>query len=82
MSGAVADLLVADLLRNALDLSEEQRLELASELIASVDGPVDEDWDSAWLEELDRRHARSQGDDEGGDDWSRVKQRVLGRLGR
>lgn len=77
---------VATLLRDALDLTEDQRLELASELIASVDGPADEDWDSVWLEELDRRvaraEARAQDDPERGDDWAVVKQRVLGRLGR
>lgn len=33
----------------------EERLELAAEILASVEGPVDEDWDAAWLEECERR---------------------------
>ncbi len=71
---------VADLLRDALHLSKKQRLQLASELIASVDGPQDEDWDSTWLDELDRRLARAHADHERGDDWSKVKERILGRI--
>ena len=43
------------LFSEALDLSTAERLRLASELIASVDGPPDPDWDRAWLAELDRR---------------------------
>jgi hypothetical protein len=30
-------------------LPEDERLELASEIIASVDVPRDADWDAAWL---------------------------------
>jgi putative addiction module component (TIGR02574 family) len=41
--------------QDALVLPEDERLELASEIIASVDGPRDADWDAAWLAELDRR---------------------------
>ena len=43
------------LLEAASALPEDERLELASELIASVDGPPDADWESAWLAEIDRR---------------------------
>ena len=43
------------LLQDVLALPEDERLELASEIIASVDGPPDADWDAAWLSELDRR---------------------------
>ena len=36
-------------------LPEDERLALASELIASVDGLPDGNWEPAWLAELDRR---------------------------
>src|SRR5208282_1812503 len=41
------------LLEDVLALPEADRLELASEIIASVDGPSDSDWEAAWLAELD-----------------------------
>jgi putative addiction module component (TIGR02574 family) len=70
------------LLEAARALAEDERLALASELIASVDGPPDGDWESAWLAELDRRleAARSRG--EPAPEWSEVRARVLSRLGR
>ena len=40
------------ILQDVLALPEDERLELASEIIASVDGPRDADWDAAWLAEL------------------------------
>jgi hypothetical protein len=46
------------LLQDVLGLPEDERLELASEIIASVDGPRDADWESAWLAELDRVSSR------------------------
>jgi len=42
------------LLDDVLLLPEDERRELASEIIASVDGPPDADWEQAWLAELDR----------------------------
>jgi hypothetical protein len=38
----------AKILTEALALSAEERVELASELLASVDGPADADWEQAW----------------------------------
>lgn len=43
------------LLTGALALPENERVKLASELLASVPQSPDPDWDSAWLAELDRR---------------------------
>jgi putative addiction module component (TIGR02574 family) len=69
-----------DLFAAALALPERQRLELASELIASVDEPEDEGWQDAWLEELDRREqAVRQGGPEGSE-WSEVRARLLAGL--
>jgi putative addiction module component (TIGR02574 family) len=70
------------LLQDVLALSEDERLELASEIIASVDGPRDADWDSAWLAELDRRVESADARGEVGADWTEVRARILSRLGR
>jgi hypothetical protein len=76
-----------DIYSAALALPEAQRLELASHLIASVDGvpsgsvppgPPDRDWEDAWVEEVDRRGLSAEAE---GEPWSRVRGRVQGRLG-
>lgn len=69
------------LLEDALALPAKERLELASELLASVDGPQDTDWDLAWLAKLDRRTAATEAKDESSD-WSDVRARVLSRIGQ
>jgi putative addiction module component (TIGR02574 family) len=70
------------LLQDALALPEVQRLELAAEIIASVDGPPDEGWEGAWLAELDRRVATARERGEQGAEWSAVRARILARIGR
>lgn len=65
------------LLSRALKLSESERLQLASELIASIDGPPDADWDEAWLTELDRRIKSAQSRPGAGQEWSEVRARIL-----
>ncbi len=70
------------LLEDALSLTEDERLELASEIIASVDGPRDADWEEAWLAELDRRVAAAKARGEVASDWSEARARILRRLGR
>jgi putative addiction module component (TIGR02574 family) len=70
------------LLEEVLNLPENERLELASEIIASVDGPHDAGWDVAWLGELDRRLDAAKSRGETGSDWTDVRARILGRLGR
>ncbi|MGB8223227.1 MAG: addiction module protein [Polyangiales bacterium] len=62
--------------------SEDERLELASELFASVDGSPDGDWESVWLAELDRRVEAARHRGEPAPEWSEVRARVLSRLGR
>jgi putative addiction module component (TIGR02574 family) len=68
------------LLQDVLALPEDERLELASEILASVDGPPDADWEAAWLAELDRRAEAAQGG--GSSDWAEARARILKRLGR
>ncbi len=68
------------LVLQALDLSEDERLEMAAELLASVEGPGDSDWESAWLEELERRRTTAESSGELGPEWSEVRSRLLRRL--
>lgn len=49
--------LAADIRDAALQLAEQERLELATELLESVEGPPDPEWERAWIEEIDRRVA-------------------------
>lgn len=65
------------ILEEALALPEEERLELASQIIASVDGPADPDWDAAWLKELDARAAAIRSGADQGEDWATVRARIL-----
>jgi putative addiction module component (TIGR02574 family) len=69
------------LLEDVLALPEDERLELASEIIASVDGPADADWEAAWLAELDRRVDAANERGEDGADWKDVRSRILKRIG-
>lgn len=70
------------LLQEVLALPEDERLELASEIIASVDGSPDADWEAAWLAELDRRADAAKARGETASEWSDVRARILKRLGR
>lgn len=70
---------VQALTAEALQLPEEERLALATELIESVEGKADPDWEAAWLREVDAREARG---DEGVLPWSEVRKKVLERLGK
>jgi len=65
----------AGLLADALRLPAEDRLALASELLDSVEGAADPEWDEAWLAELDRRNTASKA--EALEDWATVRARVL-----
>jgi hypothetical protein len=61
----------------ALELPEEDRLALASELIDSVEGTTDPEWEAAWLRELDAREAQGV---ERALPWTEVRSRILERL--
>lgn len=65
------------LLADALQLPAQDRLALASELIDSVEGTNDTEWDAPWLAELDRR---SQDDPSKSEDWATVRARILDDL--
>jgi hypothetical protein len=70
------------LLKDVLALPEDERLELASEIIASGDGPRDAGWDATSLGELDRRVNAGKSRGESGADWTDVRSRILKHLAR
>ena len=68
---------VRQLVAEALQLPEEERLALATELIDSVEGLPDPDWEAAWLKELDAREAQGVA---AARPWAEVRSRILKRL--
>ena len=63
-------------LADALELDAKERAELASELIASLDGPPDPDAASAWEVEIKRRVAALKAGDVEIESWDDVKRRI------
>ena len=68
------------LFSEALDLTVSDRLRLASELLASVDGSPDPDWDKAWLAELDKRMDDISSREHPLPEWPEVRASILDRL--
>ena len=70
-------------LADALRLDSAARAELAAELLASLDGPVDVDAQAAWDAEIDRRIEAIEAGTVRLEPWEEVKRRierdVLGR---
>jgi putative addiction module component (TIGR02574 family) len=69
-----------DVFAAALALPEDQRLHLASELLASVEEPQDAEWDGAWLAELERREHAVRAAGALGSEWPEVRARLIARL--
>jgi putative addiction module component (TIGR02574 family) len=68
------------ILAQAMQLSREQRAEVARELIASLDEPAEPDVESAWLAEVERRlHAVDSGAS-ATLPWEVVRERITARL--
>lgn len=68
------------LLADPLALPEEDRARIATEVIASLDGPPDADWEATWLAQLDRRAEAARQAGETGADWSEVRAELLAEL--
>lgn len=70
-------------LADALRLSDEARAELATELLASLDGPIDAEADRSWDAEIYLRIAAIESGAMPLESWDDVKRRiakdVLGR---
>lgn len=68
------------LLQDALGLSEEERVRIAAELLSSLDGQPDADWEQAWTAELTRRMKAAESRSEAASKWAEVRERVRARL--
>jgi putative addiction module component (TIGR02574 family) len=62
------------LLEDALTLSEDERLDLAEQLMSSLPA------DAEWLDELERRARRALADPSGGEAWDVVQKRLQARV--
>ena len=70
------------LLGEALELTDEERADVALELVASLDGPKDADAEDAWVVEIERRARRVLADSDGGEDWSAARAEIESKLRR
>lgn len=81
-ASVMAQATTAELLQHALQLPEDDRLALATELLESVEGPENPEWAAAWAAELDRREREI---DEGRVKpvpWAEVKAKLEARYRR
>jgi putative addiction module component (TIGR02574 family) len=69
-----------DLWREASELSEKDRADLAGLLIGSLDSEADQDLDEAWAVEIERRVAEIEAGTVKSIPWEEVRQRLLDRL--
>ncbi|MGE0193005.1 MAG: addiction module protein [Planctomycetota bacterium] len=68
------------LLNRVLALASQDREWIATELLASLDGPADVGWEAAWSDELARRQEAAQSCGESGAAWDGVRAEILARL--
>lgn len=71
------------LLREALALPDEDRADVAAELLASLDAPAADDPETVrtlWSQELERRARRVLSGEAIGEDWASVRQRLADEL--
>lgn len=62
------------LLADAMTLSDDERLDLAEQLMSSLPA------DAEWMAELERRARRTLADPNGGEAWDVVKRRLDARV--
>ena len=63
-------------LAEALRLGEDERAEIAAEVLASLDGPADADAEAAWDAEIHRRIAAIDAGEIELEPWDAVKRRI------
>lgn len=71
------------LLQEVLALPEEERADVAAELLASLDAPAADDpatVRSLWARELESRARRMLSGEAPGEDWAAVRQRLADQL--
>jgi putative addiction module component (TIGR02574 family) len=71
---------LTDLWKEASDLSEKDRADLAGLLIESLEGEPDVDVEAAWAAEIERRVAELEAGTVEGIPWEVVRQRLVERL--
>jgi hypothetical protein len=69
-------------LGEALGLTDDERADVALELVASLDGPTDADADAAWVVEIERRARGVLADADAGQEWSVVRAELESKLRR
>ena len=69
-----------DLWKEASELSEKDRADLAGLLIESLEGEPDEDIEAGWAAEIERRVAELDAGTVRSIPWEQVRQRLLDRL--
>jgi putative addiction module component (TIGR02574 family) len=72
---------VGDLFRQASELDEHDRATLAGLLLESLEHEVDDDVESAWKEEIERRLAELDADSVQLVSWDEVKAKLMRRTG-
>jgi putative addiction module component (TIGR02574 family) len=70
----------AKVLADALELPAEDRLDVAAELLASVDSEADPGWEAAWVAECDRRMAEVENGSVQPVSWPEARERIRSRL--
>jgi len=63
-----------------LALPQDEQLAIASEVLASIDGAIDDDWDAAWADELRRREEATKQRGTVPSEWSDARARISERL--
>lgn len=69
-----------DLWKDASELSEKDRADLAGLLIESLESEPDEEVEAAWAAEIERRVAELEAGAVKSIPWQEVRQRLLDRL--
>ena len=69
-----------DLFREASELSERERAELAGLLLESLDGEPDQDVEAAWAEEIERRVRQLDSGEVKTIPWQQVRTELFARL--
>jgi len=71
---------IEKLLKDALELSDKERADLAGRLIDSLEHQFDDDSAAAWDAELERRINELDSGAVASIPWSDVRRRLMGRL--
>ena len=71
---------IAELFREAAQLPETERAELAGRLLESLDGEPDEEVEAAWAEEIERRIRQLDSGEVKTIPWEDVRAKLYARL--